>query len=166
MTIISGLLLLAVSVISTIGYFRVQAALDSETEYRLDAEDASRLASGALEKVFGRFAPDSRFGEAGREQQLTQPVLSDDDVAMLEDLLVYYQQLASRNSDDPDLAFRAQLAQCRVGEINEHLGNFELAADAFEKSAGWFFSLAEQQAVRDPKSKTAQSTRIRSPHAR
>ncbi len=131
MACLVAVLMLAISAVSTTGFFRVQSALKSESAQRRNAEDASRLASRALDKIFSRFSPDSQFVETDRQLNLTQPVLSDEVVAMLEDLLVFYQQLAASESDDPGLAYRASLAQCRVGEINERLGNYQLAEKAY-----------------------------------
>ena len=131
MTAACALLLMIVSLVSTIGYVRVQSALTSEQAQHERAEDASRLASGSLEKIFGRFSPDSQFTESGHELNLTQPVLSDEVVFMLQDLLVFYKQLASTSSDDPVLAYRTSLARCRVGEINERLGHYEVAAASY-----------------------------------
>jgi serine/threonine protein kinase len=138
-----ALLLITASLVSSIGYFRVQSAWHSEKQHRDRAEDASRLAAGSLNRIFSRFAPDSQFAESGRDLNLTQPILSDEVVAMLQDLLVFYQQLASNDSDDPELGYRAALAQCRVGEINEKLGHYERASESYKKALTDFAGLPD-----------------------
>lgn len=137
------LLLITASLVSSIGYFRVQSAWHSEKQHHQRAEDASRLAAGSLNRIFSRFAPDSQFAESSRDLNLTQPILSDEVVAMLQDLLVFYQQLASNASDDPELGYRAALAQCRVGEINEKLGHYEQASESYTEALNDFARLQE-----------------------
>ena len=144
MTAACALLLMIVSLVSTIGYVRVQSAFTSEKAQHERAEDASRLASGSLERIFGRFSPDSQFAESGHELNLTQPVLSDEVVYMLQDLLVFYKQLASTSSDDPVLAYRTSLARCRVGEINERLGHYEVASASYISALADFNRLSNR----------------------
>ena len=131
---LSALLLLSLStvaVVSTIGFLKVQASLNRELASLQQAEATAELASGALDHIFDRFS-ESPDEYASTSQFSTAPALSEEAAELLEDLMVYYDELAVRQGDQGSLQRSALNAKYAMGDIRFKLGHYEDAIKAFE----------------------------------
>ena len=128
-------LALSVAVFASYGYFSIRQALESEAMYRREAEDSVGIASDALDKVFGRFNLNADRGGDDSGQPLTAfvpAVVSEDDARLLQELLGFYDRLASENDRrDPAVRAKAAEARWRVGRIHHTLGHYEQAVSAY-----------------------------------
>ena len=148
------LLLLLVAVVATVGYLRTRAALRGEERERRRAEANAELAVGALDRIFDRLAPGTG-GEVAElstedddEETITipsPPVLSDEAVALLEDMLTYYERLATQVGDEAALQRKIAEANCRVGEIRRRLGQYERAVQAYHRGVEIYAQLLSQE---------------------
>jgi serine/threonine protein kinase len=135
-------LLLVVATVATAGYLRTREALRGEARERRRAEANAELAVGALDRMFERLAPGTRFEitELSTENSETEtltipspPVLSDETVALLEEMLTYYERLATRVGDETRIRLKIAEANCRVGEIRRRLGQYDRAVKAYHR---------------------------------
>ncbi len=143
------LILIGTSIISTNFYLRVQAALESETEQRLRAENASAVASLAIDQIFDQFSQTPTTLDRPVEASEARPRLTRESAAMLKQLSNFYMQLAAQNSEDTDLPVKAVMARCRVGEINKRLGQYSEAASSFRIAVNGYRSLLENEQIPD-----------------
>ena len=131
---LSALLLLAlttVAVVSTIGFVQVQASLDRELLSRQRAEATAALASGALDNIFDRFS-ESPDEFASTAQFSSAPALSEEAAELLDDLMVYYDDLLARDDPTGDLRRSALNARYAMGDIRFKLGDYVEAIAAFQ----------------------------------
>ncbi len=147
-------LLIAVAVISTVAYARTSSAyqaanlaLAREQQEHQRAESTSNLALEALDDIFNHFAPDralnasdvTSVGESGEEIEVhVQPVLSNESAALMERMLAFYDHLAEQAEDNRALRDRAAVANRRVGDIHQRLGNDDDADAAYAKAAAMY----------------------------
>lgn len=143
------LILIGTSFNSTSLYFQVQHVLDSERDQRLRAENASEVASKAIDKIFDQFSHGSTISDRPLETSQSRPRLSKESAAMLKQLSEFYVQLASQNVSDSELSVKAMMARCRVGEINERLGDYAEAATSFRIAVNGYRGLIEQGKILD-----------------
>lgn len=129
-------LLVAVAVISTIGYVKTTAAYRRVADENSRATRASAMASHTLENIFDRFAPEASSDDAF----LVQPVLSNESALLLQDLLVFYEQL-SEETDDDSMLFKAAEAQGKVAQIHQQLGDHEQSIAAYRKAIDRYYRL-------------------------
>lgn len=163
---LAAALLVVIAGISTNAYARSEAALVMERNQRTQLEIEQRrvknlqvkteqtldISLAALDRIFDRLTPDITQSElattvegAGGESFVirSQPVLSTDTVALLDDMLVTYDRLAKIQVDAPRLAFDSARASQRVGEIQRELGALEESAEAFGLAIEKYDSLAQ-----------------------
>lgn len=127
---LSGLsagLLMLVAVVGFIGY-------RAESEQRQRAEETSTNAVAVLDKIFDRFAPDQAVALTGAAGGSGPAVVSDETAALLEDLLAFYDQLASLDEQDEALAEKRADARRRVGDIRQRLGRHPDAVRSYRES--------------------------------
>lgn len=129
-------LLVAVAVISTIGYVKTTVAYRRVADENSRAMRASAMASRTLENIFDRFAPESKSKGAF----LVQPVLSSESALLLQDLLVFYEQL-SEETDDDWMLVKAAEAQGKVAQIHQQLGNHEQSIAAYRNAIERYYRL-------------------------
>lgn len=141
------LLLILVAASASMGYIHTNAALTRESEQRMLAEAEKAKAEStllilreALDRVYDRLAPDllaDRSGSTlgGYEVEGTavrsQPVLSKESAALLEDLLSSYDRLSQQDIENMTLRAEAAHASRRVGNIHLRLGAYEQAEKAY-----------------------------------
>jgi serine/threonine protein kinase len=163
---LAALLLATVAVTTSVGYVRINAALNRELEQRIQIEAEKQKANRALSKaettlgislealdrVYRRFAPDRMLesntisieGVDGEEISVpTAPALSRETAALLEDVLGFYDQFAQQDSDNRELQVQAAKANRRVGDIHRQLGAYENAESAYKNSAARFGKIAD-----------------------
>ncbi len=132
------LLLASIALVSSVGYKSVQASLERESIERQRADSNSRMASETLDRIFSRFDPPtnpaSSGDDLGRYDDASQPILSPETAAMMQNLLRYYDELASQASDDPALRRKAAAARRRVGDIRQRLGDYDTAIVAYAEA--------------------------------
>lgn len=125
------MLLTTVAVVSLAGYFQVQSALLEKERQEGKTQAVSQLATQAIDSMFERFAPQSV--DSLEQDNLQDPVLSRDVAELLEDLLVFYGDLASqqpsRNGDQLDR--KAAEAVIKVAKIRKILGEYDKSIAAF-----------------------------------
>ena len=135
MSAVAILLLMTVTAVTSVGYFKVSQSYDAELAQRQRAEVVSDLASSAMDRIFYRFSPDSLFADSSSfETSIRQPILSYEAVALLQELLRFYRHLSVNESANLEIRLKSALAQGKVGEINERLGVYEMASAAFESA--------------------------------
>ncbi|MCH2180877.1 MAG: serine/threonine-protein kinase [Mariniblastus sp.] len=133
MSCFAVLLLMTVTALTSIGYFTVSKAYDAELTQRRRAESVAELASSAMDRIFVRFAPDSLFADSESfEVSTRQPILSYEAAALLQEMLRFYRHLSVDESANLEIRLKSALAQSKVGEINERLGSYKTASNAFE----------------------------------
>jgi serine/threonine protein kinase len=161
-------LLVAVAAATTVGYVRtsranarVQLALEGQSQQREKAEVTSGLALEALDNIFEQFAPDriaatpqyTILNDEGEPIQVpSQPVLSKEAAALLEELLVFYDRLADQGGDDPQIRQKAAEANRRLGDINQRLGRYDYAAAAYRQAIALYEQMQSAGKEADPDS--------------
>ena len=140
-----AVLLVLVSLVTTMGYIR-------EASQRYRAESSERMALEALDNIYSQFAPsplqlpesqanadeNSRLVGAENEDALmavqTQLPLSKDVAKLLDNLLLFYDQLSTQAGDDQTVLFKTIKAHRRVADIKSRLGEFEDAQARYERA--------------------------------
>jgi len=147
------LLMVAVTIVSVVAYAQTAAAnhetakaLAAEMAQREHAENASTLALEALNRIFYRFAPTRlvvtpQASNAQGVELPLQPALPPEAIALMEDLLRTYEQIAHSGEQFPRLRAQAAEANHRIGEICRRLGRFEDAATAYRAAIDLYTKL-------------------------
>lgn len=135
-------MLIATSIISTLAYFRVKNSLEGETDHRIRAQKYSNVATDAMDRMFRQF---SVMGTLETNQ--TYPQLTKESAKLAKQLSDFYSQLASENVEDKRLHTKALAARARVGELNERMGNYTEAAEAFRSAIRGYEYLMDQQRI-------------------
>lgn len=158
-TATTAILLVTVAAVSVLGFVTTRNANRELTEERgrtrLEAERAEdnlRLALQAFEEIVDgisqRGIPQSvqsdlnsdiddietDDGEAVQAVASLTPVVTEADADLLEQLLKFYIDFASRNKASPEVAAQTAKAQRRVGDIYQRLGRQEEAIAAYENA--------------------------------
>ncbi|MDG2380453.1 MAG: protein kinase [Pirellulaceae bacterium] len=140
-------LLVIVSIITTSGYLR-------ESAQRYRAESSERMALEALDNIYSQFAPgplqlpapqtteaDTRdlIDDDGENEEAlmavqTQLPLSKDVAKLLDNLLLFYDQLSSQAGNDQNVLFKTIKAHRRVADIKSRLGEFEDAKARYQRA--------------------------------
>ncbi len=152
LSIMTAALLVASAIVSAVAYRNVQLALQREMAERNSAESNAALATSALDKIFHRFSASGAGLDntsTAFDHSVIQPVLSAEAAALLQELVVYYEQLARDNTRSPQLARKTAEAQRHVGDIYFQLGDFERAIQAHREALRRFASAAESDPIRD-----------------
>ncbi len=150
------LLMAAVTVVSVIAFVVTSAAnreageaLQAEKQQREHAEKTAALALGALNRTYDRFAP-ARLVAAptdttadGIELPPRPPAVPPDAVALLEDLVRTYEQVARAGERFPALLAQVAEANHRLGDIHRRLGHYPAAARAYQSAVEQYARLAE-----------------------
>lgn len=163
---LSGLaitLLLLVAIVSTTAYVRTNRAKDLAENARVKAESTSELAWDALDKIFERLAPHRYVSpedfavvteESADFNVNTQPVLSNEAAALLDEMLVFYRKLAEQGDDTDEFRQRIAEANRRVGDIRQRLGQYGQAAQAYGQAILMYAQL-EDGGTTNPKQAAA-----------
>jgi len=158
----AALLLLAVAITFAVGQQRAQVAqnqarqaqqkavaalLVAETERRRAASNL-HLAIEAFEEIIDEIAsrgvsPSLAVTDGEDELALSETVLTDADVALLESLLQFFDQFASANNSGTTRADSAA-ARKRVGDIQQRLGRFDESAVTYLRSRQTYAELATE----------------------
>ncbi|MFZ5831828.1 MAG: serine/threonine protein kinase, partial [Planctomycetota bacterium] len=133
----SAAAVLVAMIVGWVGYLTTGHALQRTEEAVGRAEANLDLSLEALERVFSQIAGrDSLF--AAVHDPETQPfstnVPSEEDAALLERLLGFYERFAARNEESSRLLAETAKAYRRVGEIQTQLGRPDKAEKAFRRS--------------------------------
>ncbi|QDT00328.1 serine/threonine protein kinase [Adhaeretor mobilis] len=149
-------LLLATSVVTTISYLRetrsnleVKLALLRETRERKRSQSSLTLAIEALDNIYSEFAPSDvedlqiplSDATAARKVPLA---LSEESVAILENLLPFYDQLAQGEGSEFLLQRSSTQALGRIGDVYYQLGMPEKALQKYELALSALKQLKEQ----------------------
>lgn len=125
---------------------KVDEALAVATTQRDTTEQVSRLALGALNRMYERYAPTRLVvvlspGAAGVELPPQPPALPPDALPVLDDLLRTYEEVARTGREFPRLRDRVAEAHHRIGDIRRRLGRFEEAAAAYREAIALYSAL-------------------------
>ena len=146
-------LIVLVAVVATVGYVRTTNALAGEERQREKAEANTELAIEALDRIFDRFSPGPTVArseltvegvEEGGIEIPSAPVLSKEAAALLEDMLTFYDRLASQASDEIELHQKVAEANRRVGDIRQHLGQQDEAIAAYRRAIDMYRALGRR----------------------
>ncbi len=133
----------------------ITKALNAEQMHREQAEMTSAEALEALNRIYDRFAPNRIVvspqvpveGSNGETIEVPiTPVLSREAAPLLSELLVFYERLAQRGGDYPQLRIEAAEANHRIGDIRQRLGQFDTALLAYQRA----IALYQQLQVESP----------------
>lgn len=141
---LAATLLCVVAIVSTIGYVNTNAAYRQVEEENARTSAVATLATSTLENIFDRFAPDRLDGTDGA--LTAQPVLSNESAALLQSLLVFYEELSSQ-TDSEELLLKAAEAQSKVARIHEQLGDHELAVESYRSAIERYGQLGATSAI-------------------
>jgi serine/threonine protein kinase/tetratricopeptide (TPR) repeat protein len=145
-TAVALLLMVAVTLVSVIGYVQTAAArgqaeraLMAEKSQREHAEHTSTLALEALNRIYHHFAPARMVvtppeTDEAEVQAPPAPTLPPEAVGLLEELLRTYEQLARDAGEFASLRPQAAEANYRIGDIRQRLGRLEDAAAAYRQA--------------------------------
>ena len=178
MTLASGIaagLMLATLFVLTVSFLRIESVLESEKEQRLNAENNSKLAAQAMDRMFSQFSNsltdadrqlvDFSDGNNGLVADLPQPSvpkprLTKDTAKMLDELSGFYIQLAAQNNHDADLKVKAMMARSRVGEIHERLGQYDQAISSFRIALDGYQKLIARKLIPNSNDTTLAEARL------
>jgi eukaryotic-like serine/threonine-protein kinase len=141
----------------SIAYAQTRASLARESAERRRAERTLATSLQTLENVFRHLVPD----QIGQTRALTvttadgssvassgtQPVVSPETAALLEDLRNVYDELGSAGGTNVGLSTEAARATRRLGDIYQRLGNYERAESAYRLALEKFTALSERDAT-------------------
>lgn len=128
--------LVALSILMTFSFIQarsaqlsVESALARETKHRERLDATVNVATNVLNNIYDELVPsdlqafDDSQPESGSEAiQTTSPMLSDEMVAVLDNLLEFYDQLAEQGGDNHELMTSSVSALARVADIYRQLG--------------------------------------------
>lgn len=151
-------LLVLLTVVASVGYWKTTRAMEGELRERRRAEASSEIALRALDRIFEQFAPrraaraasltfsaeeegEEATSESSDLEVPIQPVLSREVAGLLENLLQFYGQLAAQEGEDAKLRKKIADANRRVGDIRQRLGYAEEAKAAYERALELYQSL-------------------------
>lgn len=153
-------LLVLLTVVASVGYWKTTRAMEGELRERKRAEASSEIAVRALDRIFEQFAPwraarpasltfsaaeegEESSSESSELEVPVQPVLSREVAGLLENLLQFYGELAAQEGEDAKLRRKIAGANRRVGDIRQRLGYAEEAKAAYERALELYRSLRE-----------------------
>ena len=143
--------LVAVSIAMTYSFIeariathRVTSAYERERVQRERSDASLKVATNVLNDIYEDLVPIDLQGfdapaqdSSGLQQSLVSPVLSNEMVAVLDNLLKFYDQLAEQGGDNQELMLSSASALGRVADIYRQIGQPERAlpyyTDALEK---------------------------------
>ena len=137
--------LTAAGLIGWRGFYNTQQALQRESQQlkqtRIEharAEGNLQLALQAFEGVFSHMTPRTIGVSSIQDDEIPafDPFVSARDVAILQDLLAFYQQFAEQNQDATILQMDIARASFRIGQIHNRLGQFQKAQTACRLTRG------------------------------
>ena len=124
---------------------------------RSRAEHNLSLSLESLEKVFDRFTPWQTYvsespGEHGSEEFETkfESLVATQDVELLQDLLRFYDRFTEQNQHNNGLTRAAAHANRRVGDIYQHLGQFDESSRAYADALKLYKQLLVESPIEDP----------------
>jgi len=139
----AAMLLVAVALTASIGYFYANRALQQ-------AEVSSQLAMEALNSIYQQLSPGTightTIGHTSTDMgeddpdvayvavERAQPSVSPETAKVLESLLVFYDRLAQQVDEQSQVAFEAGVALRRMGDIRQRLGQYDQAEQAYEQA--------------------------------
>ncbi len=153
-------LLVLIAVVTTVGYAKTTAALNSEERQRKEAEkqtieteiqkttaDEQRrraeanlaLSLQAFEEIFNsvtqhRMPQPVEEGLEDGDDPPFHPVVSPEVAALLDKLLSFYDQFGEQNTADPNLQRDTVHAHKHVGDIQQRLGQWDKAEAAYQRA--------------------------------
>ena len=174
-SVIAGGLMLATLFVLTVSFLRIESVLDSEKNQRVKAENNSKLAAQAMDRMFGQFS--NSLTKAQRklvdfsddennlvadlpQPQVAAPKLAKETVKLLEELSGFYVQLAAQNNHDSDLKVKAMKARTRVGEIHERIGQYDRAITSFRIALDGYFKLIDRNLIEESNNEALMIARL------
>ena len=163
LTALSTLLLITIALVASTGYLQVQHSLGQAVASKKIALSTADVATDALNQLFERFSDDDWLTQMSLtdegmmlESSDSAPAVSAETAVLLQDLLGYYDRIASTQSayfrsesGDADATQRSNenlrsvaTARLHIGGIHRQLGNHEAAANAY------FLALADFRSLR------------------
>ena len=128
---LSLFLLICAALISTISQIQLKKLFDREQIARRNSDATAEIAVAALDQVFDRFAATSPDPSKSPSQFASAPAISVEAAELLEDLLPYFDSLASHGKLDPDQELSAQNAQTSLGDIHFQLGHYQRSIESY-----------------------------------
>ncbi|MEM9944346.1 MAG: tetratricopeptide repeat-containing protein kinase family protein, partial [Planctomycetota bacterium] len=142
-SVVAALLVYFVSILSSVFYFQITQAFESEKKQNRIAKESSRIAVQAMERILAEFSHVSTFSDQAIENAGAQARVNAETVAMIRELAQAYEQLAFHNQDDQRIIKNALAARSNVAEIYERLGDYKQATEFFQNTISDYEVLVE-----------------------
>lgn len=137
----------------SVAYVQTRSSLARESAERQRAERTLATALQTLENVFRHLVPD-QIGQARAITMTTtdgstgtQPVVSPETAALLEDLRNVYDELGSAGGTSVSLSTEAARATRRLGDIYQRLGSYDRAEAAYRQALEKYTALSQKDAA-------------------
>ncbi len=153
------LLLVAVALVASIGYFHAERERQRTMEEQKRAETNLRLATRAFEDIFDKVAsasparplvvadqdesPEDDADAPVWPEPTWQNVVTGKDALLLESMLKFYNQFAEENQANVRLQKETARACRRVGDIQRRLGQYDKAETAYRRALATYDALAK-----------------------
>lgn len=158
----AALALLVAAVVGWTSYIATEQsrarAVESALLARSESDRANAnlaLALGAFEELFDTISGPDPFEavdqdlQTGEDAAVVRSAVSARDVAMLEQLLLFYDQFAARNADSESLREQTARANRRIASILARLGRIEEAVTACERSLAMYREVTSRDVTVD-----------------
>lgn len=158
----AALALLVAAVVGWTSYIATEQsrakAVDSARVARTESDRANAnlaLALGAFEELFDTISGPDPFEavdqdlQTGEDAAVVRSAVSARDVAMLEQLLSFYDQFAARNADSESLREQTARANRRIAAILARLGRIDEAVTACERSLAMYREVTSRDVTVD-----------------
>ncbi len=150
LSLVALLLLIATTVVGYVGWVKTEIAYKKESESAQRAEDNLKLSLRAFADIFDEIAGGDRLqsvtedadgteleGMAGTDDAMPQPpvartVVSEQDAALLQKILQFYDRFAEANAGNKNLQEETAKAHFRIGKIHLRLRQLDQAVRAFD----------------------------------
>ncbi|WP_413433130.1 protein kinase domain-containing protein [Crateriforma spongiae] len=140
--IVAAALVVAVAAVSTTAYYRTNLARQEAIEQRNKADETAESAFDALDEIFHSLAPmpmvnPDEFVDSSDLESAppAAPIPRKQTAALLEKMLTFYGRLAESGQTDERYGQRLAEAHHRIGDIRQRLGQVEIAASSYRRSA-------------------------------
>lgn len=148
---------LLAAVVGWVGYVTTRRALDGESQKSAEAKKATELAESNVklslehfEEIFDRLADkasappqrEGKFGFGFKGAKATR--VSEEDAALLNSILTFYDEFTERNTTNPRLQLEAAKAQRRAGDIHRRLYQSDKAVEAYLRATAMLEKLADK----------------------
>lgn len=119
--------LVAALLISTNAYYQLQSTYVKVEEQKIVATQSADLASRAMDEMFESLSHSSGDAELVINSENSTSKLTNRSAQLAATLSKFYANLSSQNQSNAKISLKAILARIRAAELNERIGNYQVA---------------------------------------